>query len=246
MSFRLAFPLFSPALLVLALTGLAAQPAPAAETTRYSASLLGVTVGRMTLSVATGDSSYAVASQTTSTGLAGLFSPFKVTNRVKGTVSGGTFRPTRYESQGDGERAGRGAVIEYEKGEPRIIAMDEERHPGAPVLDPATQAGKVDPLTLTYALLRDIPAGESCTMALDIFDGHRAARMTLGAPETGADSMTCRGLYRRVDGYPPEDLAERQDFPFVVRYARLPDGSHRPMEIVLDSLFGAARLTRDN
>lgn len=238
-------------LLMLALAlGLSVGPAPARaegrETIRFTASILGLTAGRMTLAINRRGEAYAVTGQTVSAGLAGLFSPFRVTNRVRGTEREGRFLPERYQSQSDGERRGRGAEMTYRNGVPSIVALEAEDRPGAPVLDPASQAGKVDPLTLTYALLRDTDREGACTLSLDIFDGHRAARLTLGQPRVEDDGLVCQGVYRRVDGYPPQDLAERQDFPFTITYAPLPDGRLRPMELVLDSLFGTARLTRED
>lgn len=227
-----------------------ALPAPlraeGAETMRFTASVLGLTAGRMTMSVNRKGRAYAITSQTASAGLAGLFQSFTVTNRVRGVESGGKFRPERFESAADGARAGRGAEITYKGGVPTVLSMDEERHPDAPVLDPAAQQGTVDPLTMTYALLRDAEAGEACKLSLEVFDGHRRSRVTLGQPEKQGEGLVCHGLYRRVDGYPPDEIAERRDFPFTVTYAPLPGGGLRPVEVVLDSLFGTARLTRDD
>lgn len=228
---------------------LAITSAPAlaqtSETMRFTASILGVTAGRTTLAVNRDGAAYAVTGQTASAGLGGLFSSFKVTSRVRGTERNGTFRPDRYEAQAEGERRGRGAEIVYRAGVPEVVKMEAEARPGAPVLDPASQAGKVDPLTMTYALLRDTDRDSACTLQLDVFDGHRATRVTLGQPRPQGDGLVCQGVYRRVDGYPPEDLAERREFPFTITYAALPDGRLRPVELVLDSLYGTARLTRD-
>lgn len=240
-----------PAALLLALGVVAplAQPGPARaeerQVMRFTASVLGLTAGRMTLSTLRDGETYAVAGQTVSAGLAGLFTSFKVTNRVNGTVRGSDFRPSRYESVSDGERAGRGAVIEYRSGVPKVLSMAEELEPDAPVLDPAQQGGKVDPLTVTYALFRDVPRTEVCALKLEIFDGHRASRISLANPVADDDAVICEGLYRRVDGYPPDELAKRQDFAFTLRYEPMADGQMRPVEMVLDSLFGAARITRD-
>lgn len=238
-----------PVVLFLTLTALLSQPVPVradgAEVMRFTASVLGLTAGRMTLSANRKGRAYAVTSQTASAGLAGLFQSFTVTNRVRGVESGGAFRPDRFESKADGARAGRGAEIVYKGGVPNVISMDEERQPDAPVLDPAGQVGTVDPLTMTYALLRDVDAADACRLKLEVFDGHRRSRVSLGKPEAQEGGLLCHGLYRRVDGYPPDEIAERQDFPFTLSYVPLPDGRLRPAEVVLDSLFGTARLTRE-
>lgn len=213
---------------------------------RFTASVLGLTAGRMTLGVNRKGDSYAVTGKTTSAGMGGMFRSFSVTNKARGTEKGGAFRPERYESSAEGERAGRGAELVYKAGVPEIVTLEEDHHKDAPVLDPAKQAGTVDPLTLTYALLRDVDADRACNMKLKVFDGHRLAHVTVGAAKVDGDAVICHGVYRRVDGYPPAEIAERQDFPFSVTYAALPDGRLRVTEVALDSLFGIARLTRDD
>lgn len=238
---------FFPMLLVAALaTALpkGAALADGTETYRFTASVLGVTAGKMSMAVNRKGTSYAVTGNTSSAGMGGLFRSFSVTSKVRGTEIDGRLRPERYQSTSEGERAGRGAELVYKGGVPEILSLAEEENPGAPVLDPAKQGGTVDPLSMTYALLRDTDRDQACTLNLKIFDGHRLSQVTVGQPKPDGEGLICTGLYRRLDGYPAEDIAERQDFPFTIAYRPGPEGQLQVTEIVLDSLFGVARLSR--
>lgn len=242
--------MFSGVFPVLLVAGLATASSPGpvraaeTETYRFTASVLGVTAGKMTMAVNRKGAAYAVTGNTSSAGMGGLFRSFSVTSKVRGTEAGGTFRPERYQSSSEGERAGRGGEMVYKSGVPQVLALDEDAHPDAPVLDPAKQGGTVDPLTMTYALLRDSDRDQACTLNLKVFDGHRLSQVTVGQPEADGEGLVCTGLYRRLDGYPPDEIAERQDFPFRITYTAGSDGRLEVSEIVLDSLFGVARLTR--
>jgi hypothetical protein len=240
------------ALVALLLAFLLAAPpfasAQQAEELRFRATILGLTAGRMVMRVNQGGGGdYAIAARTTSAGLAGLFRSFDVVNRVRGRESAGRFSPQRYTTQTEGAAADSGAEILWEAGVPQVIRMDQPNRPGAPRIDPAMMAGRVDPLTFTWALLRDIPADQACTLSLGIFDGYREAAARLSNPRPSDEGgVICDGVYSRVLGYPPEELAEQRDFTFRLRYRPLPDGRLRVAELELDSFFGLARFTRED
>jgi hypothetical protein len=102
----------------------------------------------------------------------------------------------------------------------------------------------VDILTALYATLRDAEAGSECNRSFAMYDGRRASRLTLGAPAAVEGGVTCPGEYRRVAGFPPEDMAEKTRFPFTLTYAPAPDGRMRVVEVSMDTLYGSAKLIR--
>ncbi|MFN7053698.1 MAG: DUF3108 domain-containing protein, partial [Gemmobacter sp.] len=116
----------------------------------------------------------------------------------------------------------------------------------APQVDPALHRGVIDPLTGLYSVLRDTTPAAACRLDLKMFDGHRVNRVTLSAPQADGDRVTCRGVYRRLDGYPPKELAKRRDSAFTVTYRLLENGVLRVAEVSVDSIFGPARMVRDN
>jgi hypothetical protein len=223
-----------------------AVPALAQEQS-YTITVSGLKAGTLTVAANSNGSSYAVTSRAASAGLAGLFRSFSITSRVSGTQSGGTLRPLRYVSQSEGARAGRSAELTFQDGTPTVVNAASEPAPDAPKVDPASLTNVVDPLTGLYAILRDTAMDDVCTLDLSMFDGHRVSRVTLSGPRQTDDGLECSGVYRRVAGYPPKDLAERQSFPFTVVYSAEDAGAGRlhAKMLTMDSLFGPARMIRD-
>jgi len=224
-------------------TTLAAAPVAAQEDT-FTITVSGLKAGVLRIAANSNGRSYAVTANAASAGLAGLFRSFSVTSRVTGTLTGGQFRPTRYVSQSDGARAGRAAEMTFESGTPTVIQAAREPDPEAPRIDPASLTDVVDPLSGLYGVLRDTSPDEACKLDLSMFDGHRVSRVTLSRPRPAEGGILCDGLYQRVAGYPPKDLAQRASFPFTVFYAANADVL-QAQELTMDSLFGPARMTRN-
>jgi len=226
----------------------AAMPAMAQtgqESASFTVSINGLTVGAFSFAANRKGPAYAVKARAASSGLAGILRPFTLVSTARGVETDGRYSPQSYVSQSDGARAGRGGELAFKSGVPTVIKADQEREPGAPIVDPATQKGAVDPLTALYAVLRDTPRDAACSLDLRLFDGHRGSRMTLSNPTATGEGITCAGLYRRIDGYPPQELAERPTFRFSVTYQPTEGGQLRATELSLDSSYGPARLARD-
>lgn len=235
------------AALILALSW-GAAPAPAQDegTLRFTARIAGLTAGRMTLTYRTDGRDYALSARTTSAGLAGLFRSFTFANSVTGTETAEGLMPRRYQARSQGGRSARETALAYDRGVPEIVTLDDDPAPGTPKVDPAGQGGTVDPLTLTWVLLRDIPADRACQLDLRVFDGRRVAQMRQRPGAKTDTQVECLGVYSRVAGYPAEDLARRRDIAFSVIYRPLPDGRLRVVELTLDSFFGPARMLRED
>lgn len=210
---------------------------------RYTITVSGVTAGRVTLAANRDGTGYALSSQVASAGLAGLFRSFTLTTRAQGVERDGRFAPRRYTSLAEGTRADRESELVFEGGVATVVSTGAPR-PDAPLVDPAAHRGAVDPLTGFYAVLRDADLASACQLDLRMFDGQRISRVTLSQPVPVRDGVTCQGVYRRVDGYPPKEMAERAAFPFTLRYTLGADGRLQVAEAVMDSLLGATRMTR--
>ncbi|MFN4130688.1 MAG: DUF3108 domain-containing protein [Paracoccaceae bacterium] len=216
-----------------------------ADAARFTVSFGGITAGKMTLAARHEGTSYALTSQSVSSGLAGLFRSFSLTSRTQGTERNGQLTPQRYSAEAKGARQGRGADLTFDGGMATVLRADPPEA-DAPVVDPSLHKGVVDPLTGLYSVLRDTTAAAACQLDLKMFDGHRVNRVTLSSPQANGDQLTCRGLYRRIDGYPPKELAKRPESAFTVTYRLMTGGVLRVAEVSVDSLFGQARMVRDN
>lgn len=234
-----------PCLVTIAAMCLSLMTVPAvAQQTDFTITVSGLTAGTFGIAAKTDGTAYAVTSRAASAGLAGLFRSFTITSKVSGTESKGKFRPSRYSSQSDGARAGRGAELAFENDTPRVISASAARDPDAPAVDASSLVNVVDPLTGLYAVLRDTTPQAACKLDLTMFDGHRVSRVTLSGARQTEDGLLCDGVYRRVAGYPPKDLAERATFEFTALYLQNGDVL-QAQELTMNSLFGPARMTRN-
>jgi hypothetical protein len=111
-------------------------------------------------------------------------------------------------------------------------------------LDAANQGGTVDLLTALFRAARPRPRDALCDWSLDLFDGRRRSRLTLGPIEGHRNSLTCAGEYRRLAGYPPEDLASYDHMPFRLTFEPGDAGNWLLTRIDTQTPYGRMRILR--
>lgn len=209
----------------------------AAEEAQFDVTLQGLKVAELSMASAVTNGRYRVRVTIRSDGLAGVVRRVRFTGDAEGRVAG-RFAPVRYNEEADTGRRQSDVEIVYDAGVPKVLAYTSPRPDGPELLDPATQVGTLDPATALFAGLRDLPAGQGCTVAYDVFDGRRRSAFALSG-----DGVTCTGEYRRIAGYTPEEMAERSRFPLEVTYA--PEGgTMRVVEASAQTVYGKVRLKR--
>ena len=222
---------------VAAALWLAANGVVQAEEVVFDVSLQGVKVAELRLDGTVRGDRYRVAVMIRSDGLAGVVRRVRFQSRSEGRLAGG-FQPASYAETVDTGRRQSAAEMAYDAGVPQVLRYDSPRPETAEVLDPATQGGTLDPATALFAGLRDRAAGAPCALDIAVFDGRRRSTTQI----TG-DGATCRGEYRRVAGYAPEEMAERSVFPLEVVYE--PQGDVlRVVEATAQTIYGKVRLKR--
>ncbi len=236
--------------LLAALTFLAFLPAPAhaqevQESGQFDLITTGITAATMDFTARQQGDSYAVTARFASTGLLALLRRVRFEASSTGRIVDSAPRPARYAARAEvGRRSGE-TVMDYTDGLPQVSVDNPPRAPADWQIDAATQAGTVDPISALFVTLRDAAPGAECRRAFRMFDGRRATELVVGPSRPGEDgALLCDGEYRRIAGYPPEDMAERTRFPFTLRLMPMPDGTLRVMEVTMDSLIGRARLVR--
>jgi Protein of unknown function (DUF3108) len=235
----------TPRLTALAFLAALALPLPAlAEPVQFDLQVRGIRAGTLTFEGSAEAGRYAVTGRLESSGLVGLLRKIRYDGQAQGRIAEKRFTPARYVERADTGKRQSEAVMEYRSGVPQVKVYNPPRAPGDGGLDPARQGGTVDPLTAMFATLRDVPAGQECDLALTLFDGKRRSQITLAPPQPREGGATCPGEYRRLDGFPAEDMAEKSRFPFTVHLVPGPDGMMRVAEVTMESLYGNARLKR--
>lgn len=230
-----------------ALAVLTTQPARAdkiADQATFDVSVRGITAGTLSFAGIQDGAGYAVQGKLASSGFAAFLKQVRYEGSARGQVRDGGYVPSSYTEKADTGRRQSESVMAYVGGVPQVKQYKPARKPRKSDLDPATQAGSVDPLTAMYATLRDVEAGMECALSLNLFDGRRASAVTLSDRRTEGDRVLCTGEYRRVAGFSDEDMAEKTRFPFTLAYEPADNGRMRVVEITADTLFGPARMIR--
>lgn len=236
---------------LLALVALACVTPPPAtaqsvrESGQFDLLVAGISAARMDFSATRQGDSYTVTAGFSSTGLLALMRRVQFTARTEGVIENGLPRPSRYEARAEAGRRSGEMVMDYADGTPQVRIDQPPREPADWQIDAATQGGTVDPISALFVTMRDVAPGAECNRSFRMFDGRRATELTVGPSRPGEDgTLTCNGEYRRVAGYPPEDMAERTRFPFTLTLTPSADGTLRVVEVEMDSLIGKARLIR--
>ena len=215
-----------------------ALPARAQEEARFDVLFRGLVVAEVTLVAREGGGTYALAGRVQSTGLAGLFARVRLRMQAEGVLAGDAPRPRRYAEDVDTGRRVSTVELGFEGGIPEVLRQSPP--PGPDAVGPDEAGGSVDPLTALWQVARGGAA--PCGWGLSVYDGARRSEIALGPP-TGVETVCCEGQYRRVAGFPPEDMAERRVFPFTATYA-VQDEAFVLTEVAAMSLFGPIRILR--
>lgn len=160
--------------------------------------IAGIKAGEIAMAGdATGDT-YLARAEVRTTGLLGVFADFFYDGTSEGWVTAsGRMVPETFTASSRSPRDDRETRIDWEEGTPVYVSVEPPRST-AP--EPSTQAGTLDPVSAGFALLRDGPRDEICAKAVDVFDGSRRSRITLGAPQDEDGQIICNGSYERLEG----------------------------------------------
>ncbi|WP_126979320.1 DUF3108 domain-containing protein [Frigidibacter oleivorans] len=211
----------------------------------YDLQLRGITAGTLTIDGRTAGGRYQATGRLQSSGLLAMLRKIRYDAEVRGQVAGGRLVPSRYVEAADTGRRQSNAVMDYVRGVPQVKEYQPPRKPDDKALDPATQAGTVDPMTAAFAVLRDVPADQACNRSLALFDGQRRTAVSLATPKAApGGGVTCAGEYRRVAGFSADDMAEKTRFPFTLHLAPAGEGMLRVTQVTMDTIYGKGALKR--
>ncbi len=231
------------AMVALALTAPAARAAQG-DAAVFDISIRGISAATLSISGAVKGQNYAASGVLKSSGLLGFLKKIRYDADVAGSLSQGRFVPVRYHEMADTGKRQSDALMAYKGGVPQVKAYSPPRAPQTGDIDPASQGGTVDPLTALYAVLRDVPLTEACKLKVFLFDGRRRSQVVLTAPQATGEQITCRGEYRRLQGFSDKDMAEKIRFPFTLTYQPAGPGMVHVTDISMDTLYGKGRMIR--
>ena len=226
----------------LACAVLGATGAAKAQDAVFDFYLSGIKAGEMTMSARSTPEGYSARSSIRAAGAVGLVANFFFDGEASGRIVGGKVSPVRYEANSKSPRAERRTVMDWKDGVPVNVSVVPPRG-SAP--DPATQGGTLDPVSAGLALLGDAVPGSVCDASVDVFDGSRRSRLSLGAPMARDGALVCTGAYSRIEGE-AQSMSSQREFPFEVTFREGGDGVARLERVETRTQFGKAVLERRN
>lgn len=210
-----------------------------ANAARAETQLYDVTLGRLrvgVLELTTGADSARLSIQ--SAGLAGLVRAVRFEAEVTGTD------PRHYEEQADTGRRISQVRIEWQNDRPQVLHYAATPPETAPPPDAGATQGTLDPVSALVAVLGDTRTGDACHLSLHLFDGQRLSRLDLTGRQDSPGGLSCTGALTRLQGYHPEDMAERRRFALRVTYATGEKGDLMVTGAEVQTLYGKLRLKR--
>lgn len=232
------------ALLALAVAPLAAAPAAAAETyeAAFDFRIAGIRAGEISMGGVESGRTYEARAKVNTAGLVGIFADFRFDGTAAGGVAGdGRIVPQVFRASSVSPRAARETRIDWENGTPVFVSVKPERSTSP---DPSNQTGTLDPVSASFALLRDVPVAEVCGKSVDVFDGSRRSRITLGKPEMQGDGeILCNGRYERLEGE-EQTFNTSSSYPFKAIFRDRGDGVAQLQRLDTKTQFGRAALVR--
>jgi Protein of unknown function (DUF3108) len=226
------------------LLALPAAAQQSADTGKFDLLVAGIKAATVSYSGQYAGADYAVAGHIESSGLMSLIKRLRYDGVVNGSVRKGRYRPSNYRETADTGKRQSDAELAYQGGVPQVISFSPEPDPQADVVDPATMDGTVDPLTAFFATMRAVDKGAECGQSLDLFDGRRASKLQLGKPQADGDLVICPGIYTRIKGFTPKEMAQKPRFEFTLTYAPTSADQMQVVEVTSETIYGKVTLKR--
>lgn len=202
---------------------LLALPAQARDEVHvYEVYASGIKVGNMNVSARLQGNRYAVVGTVKGTGIVGALFDVSFSGRGDGKITGSTtYQPEKYTSSwvDDGDK--KSIVMRYRGTTPAQVQYAPPRKPRSYDIVASAQTNTLDPVTAALSLLGQAPSDKACNRTVEIFDGAKRSRIKLGAQKPGPrGSIICSGVYTRLAGFRPSQIAKKQNFPFTMFYRK--------------------------
>ena len=220
-----------------------APPLAAKDVLKYSTTVSGIPLGKVKVVVDTEPSAYRVRAGFSMIPLLRHIFNGDAEADVTGTVAGGRFLPGESVFRYEGRKEDKRIAILFEAGVPVDLEADPPIRKTSYRMSLDEAAGAVDPATAAALLMA--PRERPCALTFDIFDGTKRHRISLTgqATATEGNTVTCVGLYERVNGFKAKYMTpERRSWPFRATLMAA-NGRWVPLKITADTKFGPASAT---
>ena len=231
-------------IVLLAAALLATTPVAARETLKYSTTVAGIPLGKVKVVVEAGEPDYSVRASFKMIPLLRQIFNGDANARVDGSVIGGRYVPRESIFNYEGRKRDQRTTIRFDaSGAPVDLVAEPPLRKKSYAMSLGEAAGSVDPATAAAILMS--PREKPCDIAFDVFDGAKRHRVSLTGQAFAArgNTVTCAGLYERVNGFKDKYMTpDRRTWPFVATLVAQ-GGMWVPVKITADTKFGPASAT---
>jgi hypothetical protein len=157
-----------------------------------------------------------------------------------GDVTGQRLVPLHYTAT---DPARGDADVTFSGGAPYVAVDAPLAHPHW-IANLSALKGALDPLTAFWSLARDVPVADACVLRVFLFDGRHLAQVVMFVPEISDGTVICQGEYRRLNGFTPGEMVQKQRFAFFLTYGDAGRGMVHLREARFETLTGFGTLKR--
>ena len=183
----------------------------------YAVYVSGIKAGAINLSTDVTSNKYAARGVVKATGLLSMVADFGFDGTVRGSlVNNWNAVPVAYEGAHKNRGGARNTVMSFSGNRPSGVKITPPRDSRKYDVDPLAQSGTVDPVTASFMLLRDRPLAQACDQQVEMFDGAKRSRISLGKRQKSDEGWVCNGVYERLAGFSSRELEKQRSFNFTL------------------------------
>lgn len=215
-----------------------------AETQTYDIYFTGLKAAELSFQVELSDRDYAAEGGVRDAGILGRLVTFRFSGQVSGKLNSAGLVPVNYSAVNVSRNRERRITMSFRNRVPVSVEIDPARARRPFDVDPATQQDVLDPLSAALTLLTTRLESAGCAASIDIFDGARRSQILVGEGGPTEEGRSCKGVYRRVAGFSPQDMEARTDFPFTLYLRTNGQGNLEVSGFITATTFGDVTATR--
>ena len=146
-----------------------------------------------------------------------MVADFGFDGTVRGALTNGWAAiPATYQGAHKNRGGARNTVMSFSGNRPSAVKITPQRDSRKYDVDPLAQSGTVDPVTASFMLLRDRPLEQACNQRVEMFDGAKRTRISLGKRQKTDEGWVCNGVYERLAGFSSRALEKQRRFSFTI------------------------------
>lgn len=182
-----------------------------AEEFSFNLSTKGISFGSFEMVSEENNQQYQVSSIFESTGILGMFTKIKVVSGVHGRVaSWNDFRPKEVLSKWKSLLNSKQSRIRYKNNRVTHYEVLPRPRDNPFAIDPYQLQGSIDPLTVTYWMLKKRKSGQLCSGNKKVSEGQTVISVEFQKKKLIDGHIHCQGLFTFLEGFDPNKFKNKK------------------------------------